>query len=262
MRFLSLLLLISCCSHAQPKTYTTANAHSHNDYEQQSPFWEAYNHGFGSIEADIFLVEGENQLLVAHSAKELKMKKRTLDSLYLQPLVNCLQKNHGFPYADTSKYLQILVDIKTEATATLKKLVATLQQHPQLTFCKKLRFVISGNRPAPDSFVLCPSFIYFDGELDKTYSAQALSRISLMSDNLKHYAIWNEKDSLSESEKQKLVEQINKTHRLNKPVRFWNAPDDKDAWLILMNMGVDFINTDHIEALSRFLSIPPESNRK
>jgi alkaline phosphatase len=35
--------------------YTTENAHSHNDYEQQIHCWMAYDQGFGSIEADIFL---------------------------------------------------------------------------------------------------------------------------------------------------------------------------------------------------------------
>jgi hypothetical protein len=43
-------------SNGQPITYAVSNAHSHNDYEQKIPFWIAYNHGFGSIEADIFLL--------------------------------------------------------------------------------------------------------------------------------------------------------------------------------------------------------------
>ncbi len=38
--------------------YTIANTHSHNDYEQPIPFWTAYNAQFGSIEADVFLVDG------------------------------------------------------------------------------------------------------------------------------------------------------------------------------------------------------------
>lgn len=33
--------------------YSTLNAHSHNDNEQKSPFYLAYNAHFGSIEADI-----------------------------------------------------------------------------------------------------------------------------------------------------------------------------------------------------------------
>jgi len=33
-------------------------AHSHNDYEQKRPLLEALDHGFCSVEADVFLVEG------------------------------------------------------------------------------------------------------------------------------------------------------------------------------------------------------------
>ncbi len=47
------LFFITTISFAQPPVYTTANLHSHNDYEKPFPFWEAYNQGFGSIEADI-----------------------------------------------------------------------------------------------------------------------------------------------------------------------------------------------------------------
>lgn len=42
---------------AQEKEYTVANAHSHNDYEQPNPFFEAYGEQFGSIEAAIFLMK-------------------------------------------------------------------------------------------------------------------------------------------------------------------------------------------------------------
>lgn len=38
--------------------YNVGNAHSHNDYMQEIPFWQAYYANFGSIEADVFLVKG------------------------------------------------------------------------------------------------------------------------------------------------------------------------------------------------------------
>ena len=46
----------------------------------------------------------------------------------------------------------------------------------------------------------------------------------------------------------------NKSHALNKKIRFWAAPDNEKAWIILMRLGVDYINTDHIEAISSFLN--------
>src|ERR1700722_10608128 len=80
--------------------YTIANTHSHNDYEQPIPFRTAYNAQFGSIEADIFLVAG--RLLVAHDRKELA-RGRTLEDYYVKPLSAGVEKNHGYPYADSSR---------------------------------------------------------------------------------------------------------------------------------------------------------------
>ena len=87
--FLITLFLIGHTMYAQSH-YTSANAHSHNDYEQPSPFRTAYNAGFGSIEADIFLQH--DSLIVAHAINELSLH-RTLDEYYLQPLVNCIKKS-------------------------------------------------------------------------------------------------------------------------------------------------------------------------
>ena len=96
------------------QAYTTQNAHSHNDYEQQAPFHLAYNEGFGSIEADIHLVD--DQLLVGHDSKSL-VKERTLESLYLQPII---------AYNQPNRKLQLLIDIKTDAIKTIDQLVKLL----------------------------------------------------------------------------------------------------------------------------------------
>ncbi|HZI68070.1 MAG TPA: alkaline phosphatase, partial [Hanamia sp.] len=86
---------------AQHKKYTVADAHAHNDYMHPVPFYTAWNAGFGSIEADVFPVNGV--LLVSHN-KEALNPKRTLDSLYLNPLLKELQ-NH--PH----RKVNLLVDI-------------------------------------------------------------------------------------------------------------------------------------------------------
>jgi alkaline phosphatase len=175
--FLSFFCIISISTFAQPYNYTTSNAHSHNDYEQKFPFWDAYNNCFGSIEADIFLVKDNDELLVAHSSEELAIRKIRLDSSYLIPIVNCVKKNKGYPYPDKSKKLQILVDIKTTAAATLNQLVKTINRYPELTNNPLVQFTISGNRPGSDSFTMYPSFITFDGELNKSYSQEALRKL-------------------------------------------------------------------------------------
>lgn len=252
-----LLFLLCICSvqlYAQPAAYTTSNAHSHNDYEQPLPFSDAYSHGFGSIEADIFLVGDNSELLVAHTPAELLTKKRRLDSLYLIPIVNCIKKNHGSPYADHTKKLQILIDVKTTPVATLKKLQETIERYPELTNTPLLQFAISGNRPGPDAFTSYPSYIMFDGEMDKKYSTAALTKIVLMSDDLKKYTLWNGTGNIPENDLRKLTAEIKRCHQLKMPVRFWDAPDNSNAWKTLMQLKVDYLNTDKIAAMAEFLS--------
>jgi alkaline phosphatase len=248
--FLFLLFLINTIQlFAQPKKYTTANAHSHNDYEQANPFYEAWENGFGSIEADIFLQY--DKLLVAHEQKELN-NTRTLQSLYLDPLKKVIEKNDGFPYADKNKQLQLLVDVKTDSIKTLNKLVEILKNYPSIINCNKIKITISGNRPSAEKFITYPSYIYFDGVLSKDYSAKALSKIVMLSDDFKSYSLWNGNDSILKNDWQILEMAIVKAHQLKKKVRFWDAPDNENSWQIFMRVKVDYINTDHIKELAQF----------
>jgi alkaline phosphatase len=236
---------------AQPLHYTPGNAHSHNDYENPVPFWTAYNAGFGSIEADIWL-QPDGKLLVGHDLNEIK-NGRTLEQYYLDPMKQCVEKNHQHIYADTGKHLQLLIDVKTEAVSTLKRLIEVLQQFPHLTENPKIIFVISGNRPAPENFTSYPSFISFDGDPLHAYTDEQQKKIGLLSDNFVKYAFWNGSDSMPAASLAKIQDAISKAHMIKKPIRFWASPDKPNAWRQLMKLGVDYINTDKIDELAAFL---------
>jgi alkaline phosphatase len=236
--------------YAQIQKYTVANVHSHNDYEQRIPYWLAYNAGFGSIEADIFLVD--SLLYVAHDRNELQRKIK-LEEEYLLPLRQCLLKNKGYLYPIGDKKLQMLIDIKTDSINTLNALILLLKKYPELIQCKNLSWVITGNRPDERLFTGYPDFIRFDGELHKNYSEAALNKISMMSDDFRRYSFWNGEDSIKATDAAILKSAIIKSHNLNKPVRFWNAPDKPNAWRQFMVLQVDYINTDHIQELAAFL---------
>lgn len=250
-----LILLIICgvpC--AAQKSYTTANAHSHNDYQQSIPFTLAWTNQFGSIEADIFLHNGK--LIVAHDSSQLS-RQWSLDSLYLRPLRKCIAKNGGSVYADKNRSLQLMIDIKSEAHATLNKLVATLKTYSDLASTPSLKIVISGSRPDAALFSDYPSWILFDGELRKEYQPEALNRIVMISDNFARYSFWKGKDTIPSKDKAVLQQLVNKVHAQGKKIRFWNAPDNIDAWKVLVELGVDYINTDHIQELSSFFNSTP-----
>lgn len=94
-------------------------AHAHNDYEHDRPLLDALSHGFTSVEADIYLVDGE--LLVGHDPADL-VPGRTLQSLYLDPLARRVRANHGRVYQGSDLSLQLLVDIKNTGAATYTEL--------------------------------------------------------------------------------------------------------------------------------------------
>jgi alkaline phosphatase len=245
-----LLALVGFGAQAQPGAYTVSNAHSHNDYEQKVPFWLAYNEGFGSIEADIFL--RQDSLVVAHSTKELALQ-RTLEAWYLDPLAACVRKNGGRPYANASAPLQVLIDLKTDSIHTLDRLIKVLQKYPELTGCPGIRFVITGNRPASSLWASYPSWIWFDGVLSDEYDKAAMDRVAMLSDDFKAFSNWTGKGIIPAPEWARLEAAVRKAHQAKKTVRFWDAPDIINAWYQFMHLQVDYINTDHIAALSEFL---------
>lgn len=239
--FISGALLLSFNSNSQHSHYSTANAHSHNDYEQKNPFFLAYEAGFGSIEADIHLVKGN--LLVGHETNDLNPEK-TLEHLYLIPL----NKIH-----DSKRKLLILIDIKTEAVPTLIALINLLHKFPKIIHSPYIKIVISGNRPEPKQYHHYPKFIWFDGRLEQEYSYEALKKIALLSEDFSKLAGKSESLPLNDTALHRLQSAIDKAHILKKPTRLWASPDYPEGWNLLMNLGVDYINTDRIRDLANFL---------
>ncbi len=253
-KLLSAILLFFSITVSIQAQYTTLNAHSHNDYEQQTPFILAYNAHFGSIEADIWAVNGD--LFVAHNKSDIKAEK-SLDSLYIQPIVRLFRKNSGKAWNDHSSTFQLMIDLKTAFEPTLSLLVEKLKKYPDVFDSNQnnnaIRVVITGNRPDPSGFSKYPLFIWFDGNVTLKYNDQQLKRIALYSENLANFTTWKGKEAIQEKEEIRLKQIIDSVHGLNKKIRFWNAPDDAFAWKTLMNLKVDYINTDHIQELSTWL---------
>ena len=119
----SSFILTGCKS--EKLNYDAIEVHSHNDYVQANPFWGAFNAGTPSIEADVYLVDGD--LYVAHRKKELIIDpEHTLRSMYLEPLKKEWDKNGGKPYADGGP-LWLMVDMKRDQHASLSRLVEIIE---------------------------------------------------------------------------------------------------------------------------------------
>lgn len=236
--------------------YNVGNAHSHNDYMQEIPFWQAYYANFGSIEADVYPVKGK--LWVAHTEKELS-SDRTLENLYLDNISKQIKLNKGNIYPDAGKKLQLLIDIKQDYKTALSILVNTLKKYPEITGNSGVKIVITGGRPQPADFKNYPSYLYFDGDLDQNYSTDQLKRIGMFSADLPGLVKWNGKGIPRDEETEKIKQAVEKAHTQQKPMRFYGAPDFPNAWVNLMDLGVDYINTDHIPDLKKFMNAIPKN---
>jgi alkaline phosphatase len=252
-KLFSVLLFLTTVLVAKSQ-YTTFNAHSHNDYSQKIPFFLAYNAHFGSIEADIWAVRGD--LFVSHDKSHIT-PERTLESLYLLPIVKFFKENGGKAWKDSPASFQLLIDLKTEVEPTLSLLVNKLMKYPDVfdpsVNKNAVRVVITGNRPEPAKFKDYPDFILFDGNLNLRYNQEQLRRVALYSDNLVNFTRWRGTEAIPAKDAKRLVQVIDSVHGINKTIRFWNAPDTPDAWRTLMKLRVDYINTDHIQELESFL---------
>jgi alkaline phosphatase len=230
--------------------YTSSSIFAHNDYVQPVPFSNAYNHQVGYIEADVFLQQ--NDLFVAHTLPEID-NENTLEALYLQPLQKKIIENKGFAYPDPTIPLTLMIDLKSDGVSTLNMLVRKLKKYPELISCPTLQITISGNVPDPAKWKGFPEYIYFDGRPNTAYSEDQLKRISLISTSFTEHVTWNGKGVLEQEDRRKIASLVNEAHNLGKKIRFWAIPDFRNAWIQLMEMNVDVINTDDVSGLSDFI---------
>lgn len=243
-----LLNLFSIQAFSQSKNYTVANAHAHNDYEHPLPFYTAFNAGFGSIEADVFPVNGV--LLVAHSKNAL-LPQNTLKRLYLEPLLKELKNNKN-------RKVRLLIDIKKNYKLSLQLLIKELSPLKKYLFTYKDKnnpviILISGERPAPSEYKNYPAYIFFDDDLRLPYTPGEWKRVGLVSLSFERYSSWNGKGPLPEKDKTLLTHVVDSVHQAGKEIRFWAAPDNENSWTVQMKLGVDLIGTDKIGQLAEFL---------
>lgn len=237
------------------------NAHAHNDYYHARPLLDALEQGFTSVEADVFLVEGE--LLVAHSSLEIK-KEKTLEALYLKPLAERVARQGGrvYPQGPT---LTLLVDFKNkgaETYAVLEKQLAKYESMLSQTRDGKyeeraVTVIISGDRPWEAIKASNPRYCGVDGRLSDLESDAPADLMPLISDNWGLHFKYRGAGEMSAEEKAKLAEITTKVHAKGRRLRFWATPESPALWKELRSAGVDLIGTDDLKKLAGFLRAAP-----
>lgn len=233
-------------------------AHAHNDYKHPRPLRDALAQGFCSVEADIWLVDG--QLLVAHDREEAK-PERTLQSLYLDPLRERIRANGGRVYR-RGPVCTLMIDVKSEATPTYAALREVLRGYaeilteftPARNTPRALTVILSGNSPREMVAAEPIRLVALDGRLADLDGAVSPQLIPLISDDWKKHFTWRGAGPLPEAERQKLRQLVQRAHEQGRQIRFWGGPDDITTWRELESAGVDLIGTDDLSGLAKFLS--------
>jgi len=258
--YLFTLLLLPLALRSQTTVSPLPNAHAHNDYEHLRPLFDALSHGFTSVEADVHLINGK--LYVAHDHPSNLSQTPTLKALYLDPLARWVEKHQGKVYAEYDAPFHLMIDVKTKAIPTyeaLKKLLLpyrTLLQHYENGILQPgpILIFLSGNRAIDLVQQETLRLVGIDGrpnDIGKGYSADFMPVIS---DNYRKHLSWRgKKKNKKPAELEALKEWIAQAHQEGKKVRLWATPERKKVWRVLLEAGVDFLNTDELSELETFL---------
>jgi len=240
---------------AEPKPLP--QAHAHNDYEHGRPLFDALDHGFCSVEADIWLTP--DGLLIGHDKKDLK-PGRTLESLYLEPLRERVKSNVGRVYADGPAFC-LLIDVKTDAEATYAALHKVLGKYEDILSVtrdgkiepKAVTVILSGFR-AFDVIAKQPvRFLGIDGRPENLDENPPAELYPCVSGNWQLFFKWNGEGSIPAAERQKLENMVKRAHEQGRKIRFWNTAEKVAMWKELLAANVDYINTDKLDELQQFL---------
>ena len=252
------------------------NCHSHNDYWRSVPLYEALAAGCISIEADIWVTEDE-ELLVSHTWRSTK-KDRTLKNLYIDPLMNILEKRNvsstfskrrevGVFEADADVSVVLLIDFKNNGRdiwPVLVRQLKHLRERGWLSYFDgervikgPLTIVGTGNTP----FELIQKmgsdrFIFFDAPLNDASNPAYTSSNSYYASARMRKAIGLVWFDLSVTQIDTLKSQIHVTADKHLVSRYWSTPSwpmslRNKIWNTLMKNHVGMLNIDDLDVAKR-----------
>ncbi len=242
-------------------------AHAHNDYQHSRPLFDALDEGFGSVEADILLVSGS--LLVAHDRTNCQ-PSRTLENLYLKPLLERVRKRSGiYSYGkDFVLWIDIKLDFETVERDSTKRLIAREETMTALEKLLKqydsMLTVFTTNQILTNAVTIILTGAHSEdcplpkekrlACFDSHHESGSSNRFELaFSDNWSSRFTWRGDGPMPDVEKKKLRSLVQTAHRYGKRVRFWNTPDRPEFWKELLDAEVDWIGTDRLKELAKFL---------
>lgn len=242
-------------------------AHAHNDYVHPRPLLDALDLGFSSVEADVYLIDGE--LRVGHSVAETS-PGRTLQRLYLEPLAARVENgtvlDRGVPF-------HLLAEVKVPepaevrdnpalrfatATETWQAIEAALaapaglvtQYEPYLT--APVQVTMTGSRPKAAILATAPRHAGVDGDIADAApdSGYTPAQITLISEG--DYFGWDARAPMTTAEQTTLFGRVRTAHAGGFRFRWYgigltSTPTSRVAmWAGLYDLGYDYLNIDDL----------------
>ncbi|CAD0020598.1 unnamed protein product [Aureobasidium pullulans] len=250
------------------KAYPVA-VHSHNDYSQRIPLFQALCSGCISVEADVHLRNSD--LLVGHHKSQLHPSK-TLQTMYLDPLERIIRARNpntitgdwrGIFELASNQTLVLLVDLKTEGTKTLAMLVSQLQPLRDLGYLthwngtarvmRPLTVVGTGNTPFLNENTYRD--VFWDAELSQLVSEQDTDDYFIYNVSNSYYAStqWNKvlsRDAKTKSQSNVAL-QVERAKERGLLARYWDTPAQPPnmrelVWRTLIQNDVGVLNMDNM----------------
>ncbi len=253
-------LLVCLCLSAARAATPLPQAHAHNDYEHARPLLDALDHGFVSIEADVFLIAG--QLHVAHNRPKTLDPARTLTKLYLEPLAARIKANGGRVYPGYDGPFYLMIDFKTGGPATYARLREELEpfrdllRHPATGRGGPVTIFISGGKARPFYAILSDpqAPVALDATPEELGLGIPANVCPVVSVAYGKVLAWRGEGDPSPEETTRLRTLVRDAHAEGKKVRLWAAPQTERVWAWLLDQGVDLLNVDDLARLQVFLA--------
>jgi hypothetical protein len=254
--------------------------HSHNDYWRPVPFYSALAVGAVSVEADVWLYN--DTLYVGHERSALT-PSRTLDSLYIQPILKVIRaQNPNSTFApvnskngvfDTSsgQTLYLWIDLKTDGVQTLAYVVRALQPLRDAgcltTYDGKtvtsgpVTVIGTGNTPRDRVQGVAPRDYFWDAPiagLDTAELQNITSDVSPIASGSFQSIFGDVRNTtLNATQRETLESQVRVARSRGIGVRYWETPGwpigtRNSMWRTLWDNGVTLVNVDDLAAAANF----------
>ena len=227
--------------------------HAHNDYEHARPLLDALDHGFQSVEADVWL-DGDD-LGVSHNGAPFK---GSLRALYLEPLGARVAANGGSIYGDRRPFY-LWVDLKQGDAKLQDVLAAQLAEYSWISTWSDLGedragavvVVLTGHDAAKKALVERPGARPYVRD-SNSYSAEdprVDGKWAFYAVNYYAFLAWDGVAPMPAAQRRQLQNLVNGTLAKGRPLRIFANPDTLAYWAEARDAGVAFVNTDKLAEL-------------